>query len=38
MNCFHAMADIYELYPSGEISGSGFDMWEINGTECVLIE
>ena len=38
INCFHAMAGIYELYPNGGIFGTGFDMWGINGTARVLIE
>ena len=38
INCFHAMAGIYELYPNGGIFGTGFKMWGINGTARVLIE
>ena len=38
INCFHAMAGLYELYPNGGILGTGFKMWGINGTARVLIE
>jgi len=38
INCFHAMAGIYELFPNGGLFGTGFKMWGINGTERVLIE
>lgn len=38
INCFHAMANIYELYPNGGIFGTGFMMWGLNGTARVLIE
>jgi hypothetical protein len=38
INCFHAMAGLYELYPNGGIFGTGFKMWGINGTARVLIE
>ncbi|MES2924025.1 MAG: hypothetical protein V4819_20905 [Verrucomicrobiota bacterium] len=38
INCFHAMAGIYELYPNGGIFGTGFKMWGINGTARVLME
>lgn len=38
INCFHAMAGIYELFPNGGIFGTGFKMWGLNGTRRVLIE
>lgn len=38
INCFHAMAGLYELYPNGGIFGTGFKMWGINGTARVLRE
>lgn len=38
INCFHAMAGLYELYPNGGIFGTGFNMWGLNGTARVLIE
>ncbi len=38
INCFHAMAGIYELFPNGGLFGSGINMWGINGTSRVLIE
>lgn len=38
INCFHAMAGIYELYPDGGLFGTGFKMWGINGTARVLLE
>ena len=38
INCFHAMAGLYDLYPDGGVFGTGFDVWGINGTARVLIE
>jgi hypothetical protein len=38
INCFHATANLYELYPNGGIFGTGFNMWGVNGTTRVLIE
>jgi len=38
INCFHAMANLYELFPNGGVFGTGFKMWGINGTARVLIE
>jgi hypothetical protein len=38
INCFHAMANLEELYPNGGFLGTGFKMWGINGTARVLIE
>jgi hypothetical protein len=38
INCFHAMAGLYELYPNGGIFGTGFKMWGVKGTARVLIE
>jgi hypothetical protein len=38
INCFHAIAGLYELYPNGGLFGTGFKMWGINGTTRVLIE
>jgi hypothetical protein len=38
INCFHAMAGLYDLFPNGGIFGTGFKMWGINGTARVLIE
>lgn len=38
INCFHAMAGIYELYPNGGLFGTGFKIWGLNGTEHVLKE
>jgi hypothetical protein len=38
INCFHAAANLYELYPNGGLFGSGFKMWGVNGTTRVLIE
>jgi hypothetical protein len=38
ISCFHAMAGLDELYPSGGLFGTGFKMWGFNGTARVLIE
>jgi len=38
INCFHAMAGLYELFPNGGLFGTGFNMWGFNGTARVLIE
>lgn len=38
INCFHAAANLYELYPNGGLFGTGFKMWGVNGTSRVLIE
>jgi hypothetical protein len=38
INCFHAMANLEELYPNGGFLGTGFQMWGINGTARVLVE
>jgi hypothetical protein len=38
INCFHAMANLDELFPRGGIFGTGFQMWGLNGTSRVLIE
>jgi hypothetical protein len=38
INCFHAMAGLEELYPNGGFLGTGFKIWDINGTARVLIE
>jgi hypothetical protein len=38
INCFHAMANLEQLYPNGGFLGSGFRMWGIDGTARVLIE
>jgi hypothetical protein len=38
INCFHAMVNLYELYPNGGLFGTGFMMWGIDGTARVLIE
>lgn len=38
INCFHAMAGLYELFPNGGLFGTGFKMWGLNGTTRVLIE
>lgn len=38
INCFHAMANVYELYPNGGLFGTGLNMWGLNGTARVLIE
>lgn len=38
INCFHAMAGLYDLYPDGGLFGTGLDMWGINGTARVLME
>lgn len=38
INCFRAMAGLYEFFPNGGIFGTGFNMWGINGTARVLIE
>jgi hypothetical protein len=38
INCFHAMAGLYELYPNGGLFGTGFKMWGLAGTERVLME
>jgi hypothetical protein len=38
INCFHAMANLEELYPNGGFLGTGFRMWGIDGTARVLIE
>jgi len=38
INCFHAMAGLEQLYPSGGFLGTGWRMWGIDGTARVLIE
>lgn len=38
INCFRAMAGLYEFFPNGGIFGTGFNMWGINGTARVLLE
>ena len=38
ISCFHAMAGLDELFPSGGLFGTGFKMWGFNGTARVLIE
>jgi hypothetical protein len=38
ISCFHAMAGLDELFPSGGLFGTGFMMWGFNGTARVLIE
>ena len=38
INCFHAMANLEELYPNGGFLDTGFRMWGIDGTARVLIE
>jgi hypothetical protein len=38
ISCFHAMAGLDELFPSGGIFGTGFLMWGFNGTARVLKE
>jgi hypothetical protein len=38
INCFHAMANLDELFPRGGVFGTGFKMWGLNGTSRVLIE
>jgi hypothetical protein len=38
INCFHAMANLYELFPNGGLFGTGFKMWGLNGTRRVLLE
>jgi hypothetical protein len=38
INCFHAMANLEELYPNGGFLGTGWRMWGIDGTARVLIE
>lgn len=38
ISCFHAMAGLEELSPSGGLFGTGFKMWGFNGTARVLIE
>jgi hypothetical protein len=38
INCFHAMANLEQLYPNGGFLGTGWRMWGINGTARVLIE
>lgn len=38
INCFHAAANLYELYPNGGLFGTGFKMWGVNGTSRVLLE
>jgi hypothetical protein len=38
INCFHAMAGLYDLYPNGGLFGTGFKMWGLAGTERVLME
>jgi hypothetical protein len=38
INCFHAMAGLDNLFPSGGLFGTGFKMWGFNGTARVLIE
>ncbi len=38
ISCFHAMAGLDELFPSGGLFGTGFKMWGFNGTARVLME
>jgi hypothetical protein len=38
ISCFHAMAGLDELFPSGGLFGTGFLMWGFNGTARVLKE
>lgn len=38
INCFHAMAGLYELYPNGGLFGTGFKIWGFDGTGQVLKE
>jgi hypothetical protein len=38
ISCFHAMAGLDELFPSGGLFGTGFLMWGFSGTARVLIE
>lgn len=38
ISCFHAMANLENLYPKGGLFGIGFMMWGFNGTARVLIE
>src|SRR4029077_12762733 len=38
ISCFHAMAGLDELFPSGGLFGTGFLMWGFNGTARVLLE
>jgi hypothetical protein len=38
ISCFHAMAGLDELFPSGGLFNTGFMMWGFNGTARVLIE
>jgi hypothetical protein len=38
INCFHAMASVYDPFPNGGIFGTGFKMWGLNGTRRVLME
>jgi hypothetical protein len=38
INCFHAMASVYDPFPNGGIFGTGFKMWGLNGTKRVLLE
>jgi hypothetical protein len=37
INCSHAMVGPEELYSNGGFLGTGFRMWDINGTARVLI-
>jgi hypothetical protein len=38
INCFHAIADLHELFPNGGIFGTGFRVWGLNGTRQALLE
>lgn len=38
INCFHAMASLETLYPSGGFLNTGLKMWGFNGTARVLVE
>jgi hypothetical protein len=38
INCFHAIANIYQLYPAGGFLNTGLNMWGLNGTKQVLRE
>jgi hypothetical protein len=38
INCFHAMANLDELFPKGGFLDTGFKMWGLNGTKQVLRE
>jgi hypothetical protein len=38
INCFHAMGNLEQLYPSGGFLGTGWRMWGIDGTARILIE